>query len=151
MTSPVAVHPWSEDALFNKARLYLEEMESHTADDWRFGFWSALSLELMARAALAHISPVLLAETRDWHNLMHALGADPTAKKFSPSSIATKDVFARLNELVPAFTQEVASFCTTHSDRRNAELHTGELAFVSLGTSKWLPRFMPRPRFYLNR
>jgi hypothetical protein len=72
---------------------------------------------------------------------MHALGAEPTAKKFSPSSISTTEVFARLNELVPAFTEEIAGFCTKHSGRRNSELHTGELAFSALGTSEWLPRF----------
>lgn len=73
MTCAVAVHPWSEEALFGKALLYTERMDSFTADDWQFGFWSALSLELLARAALAHISPVLLADTKNWRNLMHAL------------------------------------------------------------------------------
>src|SRR3989442_1078654 len=126
MISALSSHPWSEEALFGKALLYIERMESYTADDWQFGFWSALSLELLARAALAHISPVLLADTKNWRNVMHALGAEPTAKKFSPNSIATTEVFARLNELVPAFTEEIAGFCTKHSGRRNSELHTGE-------------------------
>ena len=125
----------------SKAVLYVGRMESYTAGDEQFALWSALCLELLARAALAHISPVLLAEGSNWRNLTYALGAAPTAKKFSPSSIATKEVFARLNEVVPSFTQEIAGFCTKHSDRRNSELHTGELAFGSLGTSEWLSRF----------
>jgi hypothetical protein len=141
MTPKIAAHPWSEESLLGKAVLYVERMESYTADDWQFGFWSALGLELLARAALAHISPVLLADDKNWRNVVHALGGAPTAKKYSPASIATKDVLARLNELVPEFTEEVAGFCTTHAGRRNSELHSGELAFSSLGTSKWLPRF----------
>lgn len=141
MTSAVTTHPWFEEPIFGKAFLYVERMESYTADDWQFGFWSALSLELLARAALTHISPVLLADTKNWRNLVYALGGDPTAKKFSPTSVAVTEVFARLNELVPEFTQEVAGFCIQHADRRNSELHTGELAFTSLGTSQWLPRF----------
>ena len=65
MISALSSPPWSEEALFGKALLYIERMESYTADDWQFGFWSALSLELLARAALAHISPVLLADTKN--------------------------------------------------------------------------------------
>jgi len=125
-------------------------MESNAVDDWQFGFWSALSLELLARAALAHISPVLLADTENWRNLVYALGGAPTAKRFSPSSIGTKDVLSRLSELLPAFNQEVASFFAKHVDRRNSELHTGDLAFVSLGTSKWLPNFYQACRILLE-
>lgn len=99
MTTELSLHPWSEEALFGKALLYVEQMDSHTASDWQFGFWSALSLELLARAALAHISPVLLADARNWRNLTHAIGADPTTKKFSPASVSTKEVFDRLQEL----------------------------------------------------
>lgn len=141
MTPQVAIHPWSEDALFQKAVLYVQHMESTTADDWQFGFWSALSLELLARAALAHISPTLLADTSNWRNLSYALGREPTTKKFSPTSVGTKEVLGRLNELLPAFTEEIAGFCTKHVDKRNAELHSGEVAFAAYGTSRWLPKF----------
>ena len=142
MTSPASGHPWSEESLFCKAQLYIGQMESFAADDWRFGFWSALSLELLARAALACISPVLLADNkRNWRNLTYALGGHPTAKKFSPTSLATKEVLSRLNELVPEFTGELVGFCTKHTERRNSEVHSGELAFTSLGTSEWLPGF----------
>ncbi len=70
MTTAVSAHPWSEESLFGKAVIYIERMESHTADDWQFGFWSALSLEFIARAALSHVSPVLLADTKkSWRTL----------------------------------------------------------------------------------
>ncbi len=141
MTTAVSAHPWSEESLFGKAVIYIEHMESHTADDWQFGFWSALSLELLARATLAHISPVLLADSNNWRNLMHALGGAPTTKKFAPTSIPTNEVLARVSELLIEFTQEDAGFCSKHADRRNSELHTGELAFTELGTSEWLPKF----------
>lgn len=141
MTSESSPHPWSEEALFGKALLYVEQMDSHAANDWQFGLWSALSLELLARAALAHISPVLLADGRNWRNLTHAIGGAPTARKFSPASIPAREVFDRLQELIPDFTKETAEFCTVHFGRRNSELHTGELAFTSVGTSEWLPRY----------
>jgi hypothetical protein len=141
MTAAKTGHPWTAESLFAKAHLYVEQMEEATADDWQHGLWSALSLELLARAALAHISPTLLADASDWRNLMYALGNPPTAKKFSPASISTNEVLRRLSELVPTFTEEVAGFCRKHVDRRNSELHTGELAFSSLGTSQWLPGY----------
>lgn len=134
-------HPWSEDALIAKALLYNERMEAHTVDDWEFGFWSALVLEFLARAALAHISPVLLADSKsNWRNVTHALGAAPTSMGFSPTSISTTEVLSRLKELHPKFSEH-AGFCSQHADRRNAELHTGESAFISLGSAEWLPKF----------
>jgi hypothetical protein len=141
MNGIVDANPWSSETLLAKAQLYTEQMEHTVADDWRYGLWSALSLELLSRAALANISPILLADAKNWQNLLHALGRAPTAKLFSPTSISTREVLARLTELVPEFTKEVAGFCSQHIDRRNTELHSGESAFSGLGTSEWLPRY----------
>ncbi|KAA0694332.1 hypothetical protein DT594_12410 [Halopseudomonas laoshanensis] len=116
-------------------------MEASVADDWQYGLWSSLSLELLARAALSNISPVLLADSKNWRNITFALGNAPTAKKFNPISISTKEVLARLTELLPEFTEEMAGFCSKHTDDRNAELHTGEVIFGQNGTARWLPRF----------
>ena len=141
MLSTVEPNPWSADTLLAKAQLYIEQMDSTVADEWKYGLWSALTLELLARAALANISPVLLADPQNWRNIMHALGNAPTAKKFSPTSIGTKEVLVRLSELLPEFNQEVAGFCGKHVERRNAELHSGEVVFTGVGTAEWLPRF----------
>ena len=137
----VTGHEWSEETLFCKAVLYFEQMESYTANDWQYGFWSALSLEFLARAALAHISPVFLANLGNWRNLAHALGKNPTARNFSPTSSSVRDVFNRLHELTPNFSKETFNFCIKHMERRNSEIHSGHLAFESLGTSEWLPKF----------
>ena len=140
MSTVVSEHPWSEEAFFNKAKLYVEEMESKPGG-WQSAFWSALSLELLARAALAHISPVLLANQKDWHNLMHALGKNSTKKGFSATSIPANELFSRVRELVREFSNEDYNFCMKHAERRNTEIHSSELAFESLNSSAWLPRF----------
>lgn len=140
MTS-VQDSPWSKDSLLAKAKVYADEMSCFGATDWRFGLFSSLSLEFLARAALSNISPVLLADQQNWRNIMYALGKEPTSKKFSATSIGTKEVLGRLKELVPSFTEEIAGFCSKHVERRNIELHTGEAAFLDAATSEWLPRF----------
>lgn len=141
MTPSVSPHPWSEESLMSKAVLYVERMESHAPDDPLFGLWSVLALELLARAALAHTSPALLADGSSWKNVAFALNVSTTAKKVSQVSIGAKEVLSRLTELSPAFPDEVAGFCVEHIGRRNAELHTGELVFDSLGTAAWLPKY----------
>jgi hypothetical protein len=134
-------HAWSSEALFSKALLYVEEMERYTAEDWQFGLWASLSLELIARASLSHVSPTLLASRKDWRNIHHALGHPPTSLKFAPVSVTTAEVLSILREILPEFTNELFEDCIKHSVRRNTELHTGEEAFAGLGTSSWLPQY----------
>jgi hypothetical protein len=150
MSAKVTEHAWSSEALFNKALIYVEEMEHHTVEDWQFVFWSSLSLELLARAALAHISPTLLANRKDWRNIYHALGHAPTAKGFTPNSVATSEVLLMLYELVPDFTKELYDSCSIHCAHRNAELHSGEERFNSLGTSVWLPKYYASCEVFLR-
>jgi transcription elongation factor Elf1 len=149
-TTKPTQHPWSSEGLFNKALLYVEDMERYTPDDWQFGLFSSLSLELLARAALAHISPTLLADPRNWRNVHHALGHPPTQKGFTPKSVNAGELLTILNELLPEFSKELVDFCVVHIARRNAELHSGEDAFVGLGTSAWLPKFYASCEVFLR-
>jgi hypothetical protein len=136
-----APHPWSKDALFAKAQRYAEEMESYSEDDWQYGLWSTFVLEFLARAALAHVSPVLLADQKEWNNLYYALGFEPKATKFVPKSADIATVLARLREILPNFTPELESFSVRQMSRRNEELHAGSAPFDKLGTSAWLATF----------
>lgn len=137
---PVQVpHPWSKDALLTKAQRYAEEMLSHDRDDWRFGILSSLALELLARAALAHVSPALLADPKEWTYLYYALGHTPKTPKFIPKSVDISAVFARLREIVPKFDVRLEGQCVLHLTRRNDELHSGNSPFDGIGTSDWLP------------
>lgn len=136
-----AAHDWSSEALLAKAQRYIEEMLSHPRDDWRFVFWSTLTLELLSRASLAHVSPTLLADEHDWHNLYFALGHIPTKQKFRPKSVDTGEVLRRLQEVLPSFTPELHGIAAAHLERRNQELHTGGTPLDGIGTSKWLTDF----------
>lgn len=101
-----------------------------------FGFWMSLSLELLARAALAAIHPVLLADPREPDNIHYVFGVIP---KGAPKSIQAKTVFARCSVLIPNFTDKMSTHCLIMADRRNSELHSGAAAFEGIENSKWLP------------
>ena len=133
-------HGWSKDALLAKAQRYGEEMLSHPRDDWRFVLWSTLTLELLARSALAHVSPTLLADPNDWNNLFHALGFQPKANKFRARSLDITAVLNRLKEVLPEF-NEGEKFSGEHMSKRNDELHSGNTSFDGMSTSSWLGKF----------
>lgn len=133
-------HPWSREALLRKALLYVQEMQNHSRDEWIFGLNSTFVLEFLARAALAHISPTLLAEGKDWNNVYFALGHTPTAQKFIPRSIDISAVFSHIQGITPSFTTELAGFSAKHINRRNEELHTGSNPFIGLSTD-WQSKF----------
>jgi hypothetical protein len=133
---------WDATTLFAKAQRYLEQAADHNRDDWQRALWASLSLELLARAALSNVSPALLADTdKSWSSLYHALGFEPKEEKFAPKSIAVSEVFRRLSTILPEFTKELENFGIQHTGKRNAELHSGALAFDGVQGSSWQPRF----------
>ena len=134
-------HEWSSAALLAKAQRYAERMLEQSRDDWQFSFWSALCLEMILRASVAHTSQALLADAKDWNNTLFALGKKGSAGKLSPKSIDSSEVISRAEALYPEFTREHANFCVLHIQRRNSELHSGSLPFDGLNTSAWLPQF----------
>lgn len=134
-------HEWSKEALLNKAQRYATLMLERPRDNWQFGFWSVLCLEMLVRASVASISPVLIADTKDWNNILFALGKKSSGIKLSPKSIDISEVLTRTASLFPGFTREMVNFCTLHFQRRNSELHSGELPFDDIGTSSWLSQY----------
>lgn len=128
---------WVAEALYTKAVRYAEKMNACPSDSWDHALWSGLCLELLARAALANIAPVLLADPAGHSSLLNALGFSPLEAKFSPKSVGTAVVLVRLRHLVPEFDTELESFCVTHVGRRNAELHSGELPYDGVHGSRW--------------
>lgn len=141
MNQAATQNPWSHDSLFAKAVLYQEQMENHVANQWQYGLWSSLTLELLLRSTLAHTSPILLAESTNWRNLTFAIGNSPTARRFKPTSISTSEVIKRIQEIHPEFNNDIVNFCITHTERRNSELHTGELVYTPENNSEWLAKY----------
>jgi len=131
---------WERDPLWAKARLFFEIAFDESRDSPTFGLWCSFGLELLARSALASISPTLLAEPdREQKNLLHALnrGFDRTPRK----SIAVVQVFSLCCKLFPNFTNDDFTAAMALINRRNEELHSGAAAFKEYPTSQWLGGF----------
>jgi hypothetical protein len=144
-------HAWSAESLLGKAQRYAAIMLEKERTDWQFGFWSALTLEMLARAAVAKVSPTLLAQSNNWNNIYYALGQTPTESTYVPKSIDIAEVFNRLKSIFPNnFTQEIHNFCILHINLRNTEMHSGDLPFDGFGTSNWLAKYYLTCRILLH-
>lgn len=127
---------WASDTLYNKAKLFAQRAHNEPVNSALFAFWMSLCLELLARSALAHVHPVLLADPKEPDNLHYAFGIVP---KGIPRSIAAKALFARCSIFIEDFTDKMSGHCLIVADRRNSELHTGAAAFEGIDNAKWLP------------
>lgn len=131
---------WSKDALFSKAKIYFEKAETEDKDSVFFGIYCALGMELVARAALANISPTLLAEPDNDHkNLLYALELKDANGK--PKSIMTNKVIALCGELIPHFDVDLQKVATSMTIRRNEDLHTGGGGFAEYNIDNWQADF----------
>lgn len=131
---------WERDPLWAKAQLFLERAFEQPADNPQFGLWCSLGLELLARAAVASVSPALLAEShREHQNLLYALGVGPALP--TPQSINAFQVFALCKGLFADFSEEDRIASMALINRRNAELHSAEAAFENYPSRQWLPGF----------
>ena len=130
---------WAFDDLFLKsaalARRGLNHPEPTSSE---VPLWCFVSLELLARATLSQTNVALLADPTDGNNILYGCGF-PSTK--SPKSIPAKTVFHRCTVICPQFTTKEYDTCMVWMNQRNEELHTGALAFDSLGSSEWMPRF----------
>lgn len=131
---------WEYEKLWNKAKIYMQKAFAEERDGSAFPLWATIGLELTARATLAKVHPVLLADPREGEHLMYVFGYQKKPN-YIPISIPTKTVFERCETIVPNFTSTEKSFCQEITTRRNEELHSGNLGFDNYQTNKWLTKF----------
>lgn len=130
---------WDFEPLWSKAKYYFSKAIQAPREGQDFGLFCALALEFTGRATLARIHPVLLADPQDGSNILYAFGYAKPDK--SPKSIMAKTVFSRCQTIVDDFGPEDEAFATGFVERRNSELHSGDVAFADFGTDKWLARY----------
>lgn len=127
---------WDCEAYIAKAKSYFDRAAQNPNGE-EFILWSVLAIELLARAALAKVSPVLNA-AMDGPSLLDSLGyPDPNGKQ--ARSIPMHTVLSRLPVIVVDFTPDRVKEFDYLMDLRNAELHTA-LVRLDEPAANWLPK-----------
>lgn len=131
---------WEREPLWTKAKLYFEKAYTEDREEPYFGLWCAMGLELLARSAVAKVSPTLLADPdKDQQNLLHALNLG--SAKSQKKSIATNQVLYLCQTLITDFTEINLKVASAIINRRNEEVHTGGAAFSEYPTQQWIGGF----------
>lgn len=130
---------WTYESIWNKTKLYAERAIQQDRESALFPFWCSLSIELLGRATLSYIHPVLIADPREGSNILHAFGYG--IAKGEPKTIGAKTVFLRLERIITEFTKIDEKFVISFINKRNIELHTGTPAFEGIKTSDWLTEY----------
>jgi hypothetical protein len=145
MKNPVSKEPavttaLSSDALMGKSQAYIGRALAAKAAGSKseFQLWASLALELVGKAALARIHPCLVADPQSKVSLFAAAGMS-----ISPDikTITAATLFDRLTHVTKRFDEKTKKFCTNMSEKRNAELHSGEAAFEGAVASSWEGRY----------
>src|SRR5262245_42046952 len=71
---------WDSEKLWLKAKLFIDCANEQDQSSPEIAFWTALSLECLARSALTFVHPALNADPREDTNVLYGFGYNLTAK-----------------------------------------------------------------------
>jgi hypothetical protein len=131
--------PYDHEALWIKAKLFInramDEDGARSFDEQ--SLWASLALELLAKTALARVSPLLIAEpTEDGTNLLIASGLIKGDARFT--SVRAKTLFTRCQKAFRPFNLTEARAIT---NARNEYLHSSGVGFTVIPQQVWWPKF----------
>ncbi|MEO6504285.1 MAG: hypothetical protein ABIQ09_20555 [Jatrophihabitantaceae bacterium] len=136
MTGPA---PWSSDSLWMKSRLFINRAldRAEYGDFDEQALWASLALEVLAKAALAQVSPVLIASpSEEGTNLLIASGL--VAGEATFISVPAKTIFMRCKRVFRPFDDgEAQKFAAG----RNEYLHGGSATITTLPPDVWWSRY----------
>ena len=125
-----------KETLLGKSKAYIKRaLHCKDEDDLdQYQLWASLALELLGKAALSAIHPSLIVDPTHYQSLFAASGINISS---DIKTIRGKTLFARLAHLSPEFDKNVKNFSEALSQRRNAELHSGETPFQTMRLDAW--------------
>jgi len=114
----------------------MDPFDDRTEDEKQL--WASLALQLLGKAALAKVSPALIADVRDSGNeMLRAVGLMEGAETHF-TSVTASTVFDRCAAAFRPFSsQEAKKF----SNGRNAYLHGAGIGFGAIPSSAWWSRY----------
>jgi hypothetical protein len=139
---------YDHEALWIKAKLFL----NHAMDsDESRGFeeqalWASLALELLAKAALARVSPLLIAEpSEEGTNLLMASGLVEGDARFT--SVRAQTIYTRCSKAFKPFSQKEA---LAINRARNEYLHGAGIGFNGIPPDAWWARYWAQAAILVN-
>lgn len=126
--------------LWNKAKTFVERglaKRDEGAFD-QFQLWSSIALEVLGKATLARIHPVLVVNPENFDHLLIACGHKSSTDY---KTIMAKTVFERCRVVASNFDNVAKDFCILLGERRNAELHSGEVPFDGIALESWQSKY----------
>lgn len=132
-------NPLDHEVLWLKAKTFVNRSFS-AVDSGAFdeaALWAACALELLGKAALSKVSPLLVADPSDeGKSLLVAAGLSADFAGYK--SIQAKAVFSRCARAFPSFNATRANQIAVS---RNEELHSGGLPFATVRQDVWWESF----------
>lgn len=133
------IAPYDHEALWSKAKVFLNRAmdpdPSRSFDEQ--ALWASAALELLGKAALARVSPLLIAEpTEEGVNILIATGLIEGSAKFT--SVSASTIFKRCQR---AFRPFSAADAQQFAAARNEYLHGSDIGFMTLPPQAWWPRY----------
>jgi len=150
MKAPVLLSAVSSEAIFAKSKAYIQRaLRSKQSNDFdEYQLWASLALELLGKTCLARIHPSLIINPQDQISLFAASGVNLGT---DIKTIATHTLYERLRHITKRFDESVKVFCDDISQRRNAELHAGEVPFKEMRLEAWERRYWHAAQLILDR
>ena len=123
------IAPYDHEALWSKAKVFLNRaMDPDPGRSFdEQALWASAALELLGKAALARVSPLLIAEpTEEGVNILIATGLIEGTAKFT--SVSASTIFKRCQR---AFRPFSAADALKFADARNEYLHGPTIGFMT--------------------
>ncbi len=133
------IAPYDHEALWSKAKVFLNRaMDPGPGRSFdKQALWASAALELLGKASLARVSPLLIAEpTEEGANILIATGLIEGTAQFT--SVSASTVFKRCQR---AFRPFSASDAQKFAAARNEYLHGSGIGFMTLAPQAWWPRY----------
>lgn len=131
------ITPWDADALWLKSRMFINRAMDSDREFEEQAFWASAALELLGKAALARISPTLIAHPDDdGHSILIASGAVDYTGSFS--CVQAKAIWSRCARAFRTFNVSEAKKIAAG---RNEYIHSIGVGFDAIPQAQWWPRY----------
>jgi hypothetical protein len=139
----------SYEALLDKSKMFIARAIKRKIDEEydEYQLWASLALELVGKAALAERHPSLIVDPTHSDSIFAAAGVKIST---DVKTISAHTLFDRIRKLSPQFDTRVLNFCLAISQRRNAELHSGEAPFRAMKQEAWEAQYWDAAQVVLS-